>query len=568
MPTCTTSQSTDKLWKTQERDLGPQPLRLFWRLFVVQLSILLILGAGSGEDVGPDLFALQVCHDPDRFRAIAAAWSESQRARFRWHYVLDAWYPLGYGLLFWRRATATVSPSRTLRVLQALAVISAACDVLENMLHIWALTTTGLAAADDWVVRCASVFATLKWATAAILCIRLRPGIAPSRPASARARMLLSRLVHWHEQRGQLDVHAIIGAARCVPAASPPPSTAALEAALLEPFETALEAGMSTAATASDRGSVECTLDPAVGYLPLESWAALLRLADAADDGRGALCSPRATMQIAAHPLQTDAARAAKAARAKAAQAEATHAEATQAAPMRVLVTGATGFLGREVVRRLLADQGQYVVTATGRDIGKGAELEAIGARFVRADLSERAAVIALCAGQDAVVHCAALCKPWPSAQLCRTSAAHEAANVAATAHVLAGCAAGGVHRLIHVSTPSLYFNPSSPATAAMGLQGVPEWVVLPSCSSQLTHYAKTKLDAEAHVQAFAFAHGASAPTTVVLRPRALIGPGDPTILPRVVDGLRSARLPVVGGGHSACECGSLDAHASPTPCL
>ena len=54
---------------------------------------------------------------------------------------------------------------------------------------------------------------------------------------------------------------------------------------------------------------------------------------------------------------------------------------------LRVLVTGATGFLGGVLARRLLA--AGATVTATGRRAAEGAALAAAGARFVCADLSD-----------------------------------------------------------------------------------------------------------------------------------------------------------------------------------
>ena len=155
---------------------------------------------------------------------------------------------------------------------------------------------------------------------------------------------------------------------------------------------------------------------------------------------------------------------------------------------LRVLVTGATGFLGAEIVCQLLAEGAQ--VTATGRDAAKGRALESTGAHFVSADLADSAAAIALCTGQDAVIHCAASCSPWPSLWL--ESETHRQANVASTAHVLQGCVAGRVRRLVHISTPSLY--PTAEGRA------LPEWMALEPPSRQPTQYAATKLQAEALV--------------------------------------------------------------------
>lgn len=77
-----------------------------------------------------------------------------------------------------------------------------------------------------------------------------------------------------------------------------------------------------------------------------------------------------------------------------------------------VLVTGATGFVGAHLVRALLARG--LRVRALGRDFAPIADLVAAGAEPVRADLRDRDAVIAACAGGvDAVYHVGALSAPW-----------------------------------------------------------------------------------------------------------------------------------------------------------
>ena len=96
---------------------------------------------------------------------------------------------------------------------------------------------------------------------------------------------------------------------------------------------------------------------------------------------------------------------------------------------MRVLVTGATGFLGGAVARRLHAAGDD--VLATGRDIGRGGQLAAAGIRFLPMDLATDGAVADLCRRQDRIVHCAALSSPWGP---------HEAfyrANVKATRNLV-----------------------------------------------------------------------------------------------------------------------------------
>lgn len=201
-----------------------------------------------------------------------------------------------------------------------------------------------------------------------------------------------------------------------------------------------------------------------------------------------------------------------------------------------VLVTGATGFLGGALARRLHA--AGAAVTAQGRR--EGAALAAAGLRFVRGDLAERAVAAAACAGQHFIFHCAALAAPWgPYKDFYR-------ANVTATENVVAGARQAGAARLIHVSTPSLYF-------ADQPRRNVREDDPLPA--RQVAAYADTKRLAEQVVDE-AQAAGLA---TITIRPRAIFGPGDGTIFPRLLRQVARGRLRVIGGGANVADFTYID---------
>ena len=207
-----------------------------------------------------------------------------------------------------------------------------------------------------------------------------------------------------------------------------------------------------------------------------------------------------------------------------------------------VLVTGATGFLGGALARRLALVEGARV-TALGRRsaLGEALQRETAGSslRFVPADLAEPGAAAAACAGQALVFHSAALTGPWgPYAAFYRS-------NVTATQAIIAGCQRAGA-RLVHVSTPSVCF-------ADQPRLNVAETDPLPA--RQTSHYAATKLLAEQAVHA-AVQHGLWA---ILVRPRAVFGPRDTTLLPRLIRQIERGRLPILGDGRNQADLTYVD---------
>jgi nucleoside-diphosphate-sugar epimerase len=208
------------------------------------------------------------------------------------------------------------------------------------------------------------------------------------------------------------------------------------------------------------------------------------------------------------------------------------------------LVTGGSGFLGRRIVDRLLA-QGRSV-TILGRT--PAADLEGRGVRFIRAALEDADAVRAAFAGVETVFHTAAKVGVWgryPD---------FYSANVLGTRAVLDGCRAHGVRRLVYTSTPSVVYN-------GRDLSGVDE--SLPLTTSCPSPYPLTKAAAESEV----LAANSTGLATVALRPHLIWGPGDPHLVPRILDRARSGRLRIVGEGRNRVDMvhveNAADAHLS-----
>ena len=200
---------------------------------------------------------------------------------------------------------------------------------------------------------------------------------------------------------------------------------------------------------------------------------------------------------------------------------------------MRALVTGATGGLGLNLVERLVSDGHQ--VDGTGRNYAIGKQVSDMGAVFTPARLEDGDALRKLCHNIDVVFHCAGFSSPWGQRDDFVT------ANIVGTTNIVSACLEAGVRRLVHVSTPSIYFN-------FKDRFDVSETADLPD--KFVNDYAATKRDAE-NIVMQAATQGLE---VIILRPRGIFGPHDTALFPRLIKVAKRGRIPLFDGGNAIID--------------
>jgi nucleoside-diphosphate-sugar epimerase len=208
---------------------------------------------------------------------------------------------------------------------------------------------------------------------------------------------------------------------------------------------------------------------------------------------------------------------------------------------VKILVTGGTGFLGRHLVWRLAAEGHQ--VAFTGRNENAAQEVMIRCAHPVQWVAVEHGQANALeillkaSKGIDAIVHCAALSAPWGQ------SGAFYQANIASTEEVLAVARFAKIKRLVHISTSSVYFE-------FCDRYHIREDHPLPKPANE---YARTKAVAEKLVM------DNDVCERVILRPRAIFGPWDNTLLPRLLRVMNKGSLPLMRDGEMLIDLTYVD---------
>lgn len=200
---------------------------------------------------------------------------------------------------------------------------------------------------------------------------------------------------------------------------------------------------------------------------------------------------------------------------------------------MRVLVTGASGLLGRAVAARVRA--AGHEVRTFQRSPSAVPDVE-----DVRGSVTAAADVDRAVTGVDAVVHLAA------KVSLAGYPADFEQVNVVGTQRLLSAAAREGVTRFVQVSSPSV---------AHTGRSIVGDGARPADPARARGHYARTK----ARSELLALAADGGAMNVVAVRPHIVWGPGDTQLVARVVARARAGRLPLLDGGRALIDTTYVD---------
>jgi nucleoside-diphosphate-sugar epimerase len=205
----------------------------------------------------------------------------------------------------------------------------------------------------------------------------------------------------------------------------------------------------------------------------------------------------------------------------------------------KVFITGGSGFVGRNLLRRLVADNNE--VRAIARSDSAARIIADLGAEVVTGDLSDVQVLAQSMAGIGVVIHVAA--------QVSGTSYDDmHTVNVEGTRNVVQAASAAGVSTVVHVSTEQVLLGGTPIINADES------W---PYPARPLGPYAQTKGQAER----IAISAATSTLRVVAVRPRFVWGVGDTTVLPAILSAIENGSFRWIDHGNyltSTCHVRNL----------
>lgn len=191
---------------------------------------------------------------------------------------------------------------------------------------------------------------------------------------------------------------------------------------------------------------------------------------------------------------------------------------------MRAFVTGATGFIGGRVVKRLV--ESGHEVACLVRPSSATSFIEGLGARLVRGDLADKPSLAAGLAGADWLISVGAVFSFWE-----RDRRSYSQVNVDGVRNVMEAALEAGVSKVVHVSSVVVYGRPdASPVTEDV-----------PPGPARFSEYARTKYEGDRVAWGL---HAERGLPLVMVYPGAVLGPGDPKAMGQYIRDLARGRMP------------------------
>ena len=174
---------------------------------------------------------------------------------------------------------------------------------------------------------------------------------------------------------------------------------------------------------------------------------------------------------------------------------------------MKYLITGATGYIGTQLTKRLIAEG--HTVHALYRSESKAKELRTLpGVAMQKGDLLDKPSLEAAVEGCDAVFHVAAHAKPWD-----KNPQTFYQYNSEGAVNVFEAAQQAGAKRVVFTSTAG---------TISPTVGGVPSGEATPRSVDYFTDYDRSKAQAEA----VAVAMSGKGMEIVTVNPSRVYGPG------------------------------------------
>ena len=202
---------------------------------------------------------------------------------------------------------------------------------------------------------------------------------------------------------------------------------------------------------------------------------------------------------------------------------------------MKIFVTGATGFIGMHLVRRLAETKHDlYCLVRRTSDVST---IKEVGATLIPGDVTDKASILAGIRGCDSVINLANVYTFWePRKRIYRD------VNVDGTRNIMECALETGVSKVVHISSAVIYGMPADcPFTEESRVGPV-----------RFSEYARTKYAGDLVVwDLFQKRHL----PVVVVYPGAVLGPGDPKTTGQYIQSLMHRRMPATVFPDSVLTC-------------